>query len=94
MFRLLEIKIEFRHLWMNAVNDLRYEIKFENRVKDKNNFLIKQNISFLFFKKNFFYSWRRILTASAFFLSRQMLKNTDMLWQKPRRLPNFECCRR
>ena len=31
----------------NAVNDLRYEIKFENCVKDKNN-LIKRNITFLF----------------------------------------------
>ena len=54
MFRLLEIKIEYRHLWMNTVNDLRYEIKFENRVKDKNNFLIKRNISFLFFFKKIF----------------------------------------
>ena len=32
----------------NAVNDLRYEIKFENRLKDKNNFFIKRNIAFLF----------------------------------------------
>ena len=32
----------------NTVNDLRYEIKFENRVKDKINFFIKRNISFLF----------------------------------------------
>ena len=32
----------------NTVNDLRYEIKFENRVKDKNNFFIKRNIAFLF----------------------------------------------
>ena len=32
----------------NTVNDLRYEIKFENRVKDKNNFFIKRNIPFLF----------------------------------------------
>ena len=31
----------------NTVNDLRYEIKVENRVKDKNNFFIKQNIDFL-----------------------------------------------
>ena len=31
----------------NTVNDLRYEIKFENHVKDKNNFFIKQNIAFL-----------------------------------------------
>ena len=32
----------------NIVNDLRFEIKFENCVKDKNNFFIKWNISFLF----------------------------------------------
>ena len=35
----------------NTVNDLSYEIKFKYRVKDrkdKNNFFIKQNISFLF----------------------------------------------
>ena len=32
----------------NKVNDLRYEIKFENCVKDKNNFFIKPNIAFLF----------------------------------------------
>ena len=31
----------------NTVNDLRYEIKFENCVKGKNNFFIKQNIAFL-----------------------------------------------
>ena len=35
--------------------DLRYEIKFENHVKDKNNFFIKQNI-FLFLNKNIFCS--------------------------------------
>ena len=32
----------------NTVNDLHYEIKFENCVKDKSNFLIKRNIAFLF----------------------------------------------
>ena len=32
----------------NTVNDLDYEIKFENCVKDKINFFIKQNIAFLF----------------------------------------------
>ena len=31
----------------NTVNDLPYEIKFENCVKDKNNFFIKRNIAFL-----------------------------------------------
>ena len=30
------------------VNDIRYEIKFENLVKDKNDFFIKQNIVVLF----------------------------------------------
>ena len=38
----------------NIVNDLRYEIKFENCVKDKNNFFIKRNISFLFKTKIYF----------------------------------------
>ena len=32
----------------NTVYDLRYETKFDNRVKDKNNFSIKRNIAFLF----------------------------------------------
>ena len=31
----------------NTVNDLRYEIKFENCVKDKNNFFMKRSITFL-----------------------------------------------
>ena len=31
-----------------TVNDLRYEIKFENLVNDKNNSFIKQNTDFLF----------------------------------------------
>ena len=31
----------------NTVNGLCYEIKFENCVKDKNNFFIKRNIAFL-----------------------------------------------
>ena len=31
----------------NTVNDLHYEIKFENCVKDKNNFFIKRKIAFL-----------------------------------------------
>ena len=38
----------------NTVNDLRYEIKFENYVKDENNFFIKRNISFLFKAKIYF----------------------------------------
>ena len=35
----------------NTVNDLCHEIKFENLVKNKNNFFTKQNIFLLFFKK-------------------------------------------
>ena len=31
----------------NTVNDLHYEIKFENCVKDKSNFFIMRNIAFL-----------------------------------------------
>ena len=31
----------------NTVNDLHYETKFENCVKDKNNFFIKRNIALL-----------------------------------------------
>ena len=32
----------------NTVNDLCHKIKFENRVENKNNFFIKQSITFLF----------------------------------------------
>ena len=38
----------------NTVNDLHYEIKFENCVKDKNNFFIKRNIAFLSWTKIYF----------------------------------------
>ena len=46
----------------NTVNDLRYEIKFENWSKDKNNFFIKRNIAFL--------SWTKIcfILGDIFFL--------------------------
>ena len=82
---------------MNTVNDLRYEIKFENRVKDKINFFIKRNI---FLNKNtlemYFFKIRKNLIVSAFHLPRQILKNIDIPRQKPRHLPtaeaNFEPC--
>ena len=56
MFRFLEtdvreqsMKWEYRYLSVdNTVNDLRYETKCENRVKDKSNFFIKQNIPLIF----------------------------------------------
>ena len=38
----------------NTVHDLRYGMKFQNRVKDKNNFFIKRNISFFFKTKIYF----------------------------------------
>ena len=55
MFHFLEIDIKEQKKYEmrtetsvdNTVNDLHYEIKFENCVKDKNNFFIKRNIAFL-----------------------------------------------
>ena len=45
----------------NTVNDLCYEIQFENRVKNKNNFFIKQNTFFSFLNKMlYFNSWKSI----------------------------------
>ena len=64
----------------NTVNDLGYENKFENRVKDKNNFLLNETLLFFFLKKKtyIFYFWRRIslkisknLIGSAFFCRRR-----------------------
>ena len=46
MFRLLKTDIREQKK-ENTVNDLYYEVRFENRVKDKNNVFIKQNIDFL-----------------------------------------------
>ena len=37
-----------------TVNDLRYEIKFKNFAKDKNNFFIKWNIASLFWTQIYF----------------------------------------
>ena len=59
----------------NTVNDLRYEIKFENRVKDKNNLFIKWNTAFLFlfffqyllFLETYYFKILKNLIASAFF---------------------------
>ena len=38
----------------NTVNDPHYEIKFENRMKERNNFFVKRNIAFLFETKIYF----------------------------------------
>ena len=51
MFRFLETDIreqKMRTSVDNTVNDLRYEIKFDDHVEDKNNFFIKRNNAFLF----------------------------------------------
>ena len=96
------MKIEYRQLWINTVNDLRYEIKFENRVKDKS-FLLSKTFFFFFKQKYIFHSWMEYfckipknLIASAFFLLKQVLKNIDIPWQKLWHLStveaNFECC--
>ena len=72
----------------NTVNDLRYEVKLENCMKDKINFFIKQNISFLFKQKyilvleTYFFKIRKNLIALAFFLLRQILKTIDMLGKR------------
>ena len=44
----------------NTVNDMRYEIKLENCVKDKNNFLLSETL--LFFLKQ-----KYILLSETFF---------------------------
>ena len=56
MFRFLETDVREQKKYERrietfvdkTVNDLHYEIKFENCVKDKNNFFIRWNIAFLF----------------------------------------------
>ena len=65
----------------NKVNDLRYAVKFENHVKNKNIFLLSK--TFLFFLNQSLFILGKVLTASAFFLPRQILKNIDMPRQKP-----------
>ena len=55
MFHVLETDIREQKMYEmrtqtyvdNTVNDVCYEVKFENCVKDKNTFFIKRNIAFL-----------------------------------------------
>ena len=62
MFRFLETHIREQKKYEmrtqtsvdNTVNDLRYETKLENCVKDKNNFFIMRNIAFLSRTKIYF----------------------------------------
>ena len=56
----------------NTVNDLCYEIKFDNCVKDKSNFFIQQNIAFFltyicFILGTCFFKIPKNLITSAFF---------------------------
>ena len=75
-----------------TVNDLHYETKFENRVKDKNNFFIKRNSAFLkksryiLFLETYFFKIPKNSIVSAFFLLMQILENIDMPRQKPQML--------
>ena len=56
----------------NTVNHLRYEMKFENRVKDKNNFFyeMKHCFSFLKLVSTIFYSPSRTMKNALFHLKR------------------------
>ena len=66
MFHFLETDIREQKMYEmrtqtsldNAVDDLRYEIKFENCVKDKNSFLLSEIL--LFFLEQKYYSSRHI----------------------------------
>ena len=64
----------------NTVNNLHYETKFENCVKDKNNFFIKQNIAFTSWTKIYFIlgdifrKIRKTLITSAFFFAEAYTK--------------------
>ena len=80
------------------VSDLRYAVKFENRVKNKNNFFMKQNIFFknhffffLILGKVFFMSPKNSID-SAFFLPKQILKNINMPRHLPTAQANSEGC--
>ena len=76
----------------NTVNDQRYEIEFENFMKDKNNFFIKRNVAFLSWTKIYFilgdtfFKIPKNLITSAYFFAEADTKNIDMPWQKPQML--------
>ena len=80
----------------NTVNDLRYEIKFENCVKVKNNFFINRNIAFLFSTKIYFIHGdiffvkipKNLIACSVFFFfwPKQILKTIDLPQQSPQML--------
>ena len=77
----------------NTANGLRYEIMFQNRVNKKNNLLSFWKQKYILFMEKYFFKIPRYLVAPAFSFfffwgggGRQILKNKDMLRQKPRML--------
>ena len=82
----------------NTGNDLCYEIKFDDCVKDKSNFFIQQNIAFFLTKICFilgtcFFKIPKNLITSAFlflfiffFFTEADTENIDMPRQKPQLL--------
>ena len=67
MFRFLETDIKDQQKYEkiiqtsldNVVNDLSYEIKFQNCAKNKNKIFLRERFSFFFFKKKFFCFWKK-----------------------------------
>ena len=76
----------------NTVNDLRYEIKFDNCVKEKKKKLLSEKLLFfpeqkyILFLETYFSKTPRNLITSVFLLPRQTLKDIGMPWQKPQML--------
>ena len=66
----------------NKVNDQRYEIKFENCVKDKNNFFILSETLLFFFEQKFILFWetffkihKNLITSAIFFAEADIKKH-------------------
>ena len=76
----------------NKVNDLHYELKFENCVKDKITLLSEALLFFLkqkyvlFSETYFFRIPKNLITLAFLFLPKQILKNIGMQRQKPQML--------
>ena len=84
----------------NTANGLRYEIMFQNRVNKKKTFLLSKILlsflkqKYILFMETYFFKIPRDLIAPAFFFffflgggeASQILRNKDMLRQKPRML--------
>ena len=73
-----------------TVYDLCHEIKFENRVENKDNFI------FFYSLKSIFFGFPENSIALEFFAEADTRKKVDMSWQKSRHLSsaeaNFERC--